>query len=240
MRAAAGGAALDRLWPGGAPSALLFDLDGTLVDSVPDLAAAVDAMLADLGRPPAGAARVRSWVGDGAAVLVRRALAAAAGPSGAAAPDQDVFAEALPRFLEHYDRVCCNETRLYAGVEQALQGLAGRGLALACVTNKPERFTLRLLRHFGLDELLSVSIGGDSLAARKPDPGPLREAAARLGVPLAGCGMVGDSANDVAAARAAGIPAIAVSYGYAGDAGAAQLGADWLVDDLRELLTPGG
>jgi phosphoglycolate phosphatase len=227
----AGVTALDRMWADAAPRGLLFDLDGTLVDSVPDLAAAIDAMLADLGLPAAGPLRVRGWVGEGAAMLVRRALAGVVNAAPADIEAAQVEA-ALERFLIHYDRCCCHATRLYDGVEEALHGLAQRGLLLACVTNKPERFTQRLLRHFGLDQLLRVSVGGDSLATRKPDPEPLRVAAARLGVPLASCGMVGDSSIDVAAARAAGIPAIAVTYGYQREPS----GADWLVDDLRELL----
>ena len=188
-------------------SAILFDLDGTLVDSVPDLAAAANALLAEHGRPPLSPAQVTAMVGDGAAKLVERALSA----SGLAALP---LAPALARVLSLYQADATTRTRPYPGVPDVLTALGAAGSRLAVCTNKPERATRAVLEGLGLARHFTVVLGGDSLAARKPDPAPLLAALDRLGAPRAAAAMVGDHRNDVLAAQAAGIPAVFARYGY--------------------------
>ena len=226
---------LGELCQGAPPQALLFDLDGTMIDSAPDIAAALDATLVKLELSPAGEAKVRLWIGNGASMLVRRALADAL-ECAADALNEVVFERAMQQFFEFYQAMCCQSTRLYTGVTAALQELHCRGVAMACITNKPARFTHELLRYFYLQQYFPVVLSGDSLTVKKPDATPLRVAADQLGVDLQNCAMVGDSATDVQAARNAGIAAIAVSYGYTRGRGVEQLGADIIVDDLRQLL----
>ncbi len=227
---------LSVLCGGRAPTALLFDLDGTLVDSVPDLAAAVDACLVACGLAPAGESRVRDWVGNGAQVLVQRALSHACDQAGAAEPGAALLEQALEHFYRAYDADCCSRSALYPGVSEALQSWHRQGLAMACVTNKPRRFADRMLAHFGLDRLLPVVVGGDCLPVKKPDPQPLVHACRALGAAPERALMVGDSRNDVQAARAAALPVVCVSYGYNYGEPVAALGADVVVDNLGELL----
>lgn len=220
---------LRSLCGGELPQAVFFDLDGTLLDSVADLAGAVDAMLEEAGAQPAGIDRVRSWVGNGSAMLVRRAL----NHSGLGA---DPFAHYHQRFFDHYERLCSNESRLYPGAAETVRALAARNIAVGCVTNKPTRFTMRLLEHYGLAPVMSVVLCGDTLAERKPAAAPLLEAASRTDTEPARCVMVGDSATDIDAARAAGMPAVLVTYGYRRGASVEELGADLAVDRLDALL----
>jgi len=207
--------------------AILFDLDGTLVDSVPDLAAAVNALLAELGRPALSRAQVTGMVGDGAAKLVERALAA----SGAG--DTPLRA-ALDRFLALYEADPMHLTRPYDGVPAVLAELAAAGWGLGICTNKPERATRAVLAGLGLERFFALVLGGDSGPTCKPDPGPLRTALGRLGSAPGSAAMVGDHRNDVAAARAAGMPVVFAQYGY----GAATLGGmtpDAFIDRFAEL-----
>ncbi len=213
--------------------AVAFDLDGTLVDSLPDIADAAEAMLADLGRPGAGEASVRAFVGDGVARLVERLLAGSR--DGVADPAES--SRALEIFTRHYAANVCRRSRPFPGVVEGLERLAAAGFGLACVTNKPERFARPLLAAFGLDRRMGVLVGGDTLAARKPEPGPLLHAAAVLGVAPASLLMVGDSAVDVNCARAAGCPVVCVPYGYSPDAPVAALGADAIVAGIDELAS---
>ncbi len=220
---------------GDAPlQAILFDLDGTLVDSVPDLAAAMDAALQHCGFPTAGEERVRSWVGNGAAKLVARALdwALVASAKEAQPAQQQLLLEA---FYLAYGEDSSSRSRLFDGVLEALQYWQAAGIKMACVTNKPERFTHPILAEFGLQALLPVVVGGDTLAQRKPDPAPLRLACERLGVAVENTVMVGDSCNDIDAAHALGMPAACVSYGYNHGAPIAEAGADLLVDAFFAL-----
>jgi phosphoglycolate phosphatase len=195
------------------PAALLFDLDGTLLDSAPDLAQAVDRMLAELGHGAAGEQRVRQWVGNGSRKLVQRALAFAL-QAGEDSIGDAAIDSAQPLFLHHYGICCTERSRLYDGVYEALVQWRQLGIAMACVTNKPGRFTEVLLDHFGLREFIGVAVSGDTLAVRKPDAAPLLFACTQLAVDPAQTVMVGDSRNDVLAARAAGMPVICVDYGY--------------------------
>lgn len=219
-------------WPGVA----LFDLDGTLVDSAPDLAAAVDTMLEQLGRRKAGPANVREWVGNGATVLVRRALAGRADWAPATAKDDALFADALALFFHAYEQANGRRARVYEGVEPCLKRLTEYGCRLGIVTNKPEQFVAPLLEKVGIDSYFRVSIGGDTLPVKKPDPAPLIHAMEVLGGTRGTTVMIGDSAADISAARAASIPCVAVRYGYNFGAPADSLRADATVDSLTQLL----
>ena len=201
---------LRALCAGELPRLVMFDLDGTLIDSVPDLAEAVDRMLVEMGRAPAGVEKVRDWVGNGARVLVRRALA---GGLDHAAVGEAETEEALARFLDIYAD-CHHLTALYPGVHELLEALSTAAVELAVVTNKPERFVAPLLEQVGLGGYFRWIIGGDTLPQQKPDPAALLQVMRLAGVEAAQALFVGDSRNDVLAARAAGVPCIAVSYGY--------------------------
>lgn len=215
-----------------APAAILLDLDGTLVDSVPDLAAGVDHMLIALGRAPAGEARVRDWVGNGVARLVHRALT---GTMETDAPPAD-FERGLERFMVHYGAHATDRSRLYPGVAETLDALAARGFPLGCVTNKPARFTRVVLEDLGLARHFAVVVSGDEVTRGKPHPDAVERAAATLHVRAADCLVVGDSDNDVRAARACGAGIVAVSYGYNHGRDIAASAPDAVIDDLRELL----
>jgi phosphoglycolate phosphatase len=193
---------------------LIFDLDGTLVDSAPDLAVAVNALLAELGKPSLTEAVVRPMIGDGARLLLARALAA----SGAEAPPS-----VYERFMEHYLAHVADRTRPYPDVLPTLEALRARGHPMGICTNKPFEATTRVLAAFGLSGFFGVVIGGDSLPKRKPDPEPLLAAIAGLGGTAASAVMIGDSANDVLCARAAAVTAILIPSDYGNPAEDADL-----------------
>jgi phosphoglycolate phosphatase len=202
----------------------LFDLDGTLADTLPDLAASANHVRAQHGLPPVPLAAVRSFVGDGARTLLQRALDGVL-PTGTAAR-----AEALDRafaaYVDHHDRQCTVHASTFAGVRPHLEALRAAGHALAVVTNKPERFAVPIVRHLGLDDLLPVVVGGDTLPQKKPDAAPLRYALQQLGVDGAVGTMVGDGLQDLRAARAAGLRAIGCLFGYGDRAALLGEGAD--------------
>ena len=223
---------LRELCGGELPRLVMFDLDGTLIDSVPDLAEAVDRMLAELGRPPAGVEKVRDWVGNGARVLVRRALA---GGLDHAAVGEAETEEALARFLDIYAD-CHNLTVLYPGVHELLEALSTAAVELAVVTNKPERFVAPLLEQVGLGGYFRWIIGGDTLPQQKPDPAALLQVMRLAGVEASQSLFIGDSRNDVLAAHAAAVPCIAVSYGYNHGRPIAEERPSLVVDSLAELL----
>lgn len=187
--------------------AILFDLDGTLVDSAPDLCAALNAALAEQEEPPVSEAEVRRWVGNGARMLVVRALAARGLP-------ESLADTVLAAFMRHYEARLCVHSEPYAGVVPALQRLHDAGWRLGCVTNKPERFVCPLLGALDLEAYFSVFVGGDTLASKKPDPAPLTFAAERLGAEPRKAVMVGDSLADVRAAHAVPCAVVCVDYGY--------------------------
>jgi len=189
---------------------VLFDLDGTLVDSLADIHAAVAGTLAALALPVPDVAAVRGYVGDGVRALLDRALAGALGH----AADADLTARATALFEPRYGEQNGRAARLYPGVVAGLDRLGALGLRLAVVTNKPQRFSEALLAGLGIADRFGAVIGGDAAARRKPHADPLLLACARLDVAPADALMVGDSAIDAAAARAAGMPMIAVGYGY--------------------------
>jgi phosphoglycolate phosphatase len=226
---------LQALLERGRPQALLFDLDGTLVDSVPDIAVAIDRMLESLQLPAAGEARVRNWVGNGAQKLVQRALAYGYDESENAVSWSQLN-EALQRYSDFYREKLAVHTRCYDGVVDALQQLHANQIPLAVVTNKPEAFAVELLRELGLLTLFTCVIGGDSVSERKPMAAPLLEAARRMNVDAARCWMVGDSKTDIHAARNAGMPVVAVPYGYNHGEDVRVFAPDVVVESLVDLV----
>lgn len=213
------------------PNLVLLDLDGTLVDSVPDLAYCVDQMMRALGRPPWGEQAVRNWVGNGVERLVMRALT---GDLDGQAAQAD-FARAYPIFLDRYGEHTCQDSQLYPGVVEGLQWLRAQGYRLGCVTNKAARFTEPLLEHFKLRPLFEMLISGDTLPEKKPSPLPLLHAARHFGVEPRQALMVGDSISDVRAARAAGFAIVCMSYGYNHGCDIRDAKPDAVIDALTEL-----
>ena len=211
---------------------ILFDLDGTLIDSVPDLAAATDHMLVQLGRAPAGMDKVRNWVGNGAPVLVRRALADGIDHQAITAEQE---AEALAIFMQVYG-TGDSLTSLYPGALETLQSLKVLGLKLALITNKPEKFIPELLAQTHMAEYFDWVVGGDTLPQKKPDPAGLLWVMQQAQVTAQQCLFVGDSRNDVLAAHAAGVACIAVAYGYNYGQSISAENPALVVDDLRELF----
>jgi phosphoglycolate phosphatase len=213
------------------PEMVLIDLDGTLVDSVPDLTRSVDAMMAALDRPPRGEAAVRDWVGNGVERLVKRALIGALDGE----PEPADYERAYPIFLALYAAHNGERSRLYPGVREGLDALAARGLKLGCVTNKAACFTEPLLAALGVADRFGIIISGDTLPEKKPSPLPLLHAAEHFGVAPAAALMVGDSISDVKAARAAGFPVVCVSYGYNHGQDIREAAPDAVIDALAEL-----
>ena len=213
------------------PKLIVIDLDGTLVDSAPDLAFSIDRMLESLGLPARGEDRVRLWVGNGAERLVQRALTG----SMDGLPDAALFERAFPIFMEVYARNTSGRSRLYPGVLEGLGQLVAAGYHLACVTNKPERFTRPLLEALGLVSYFGVVVAGDTLPRKKPDPLPLQHAAGHFGASAPQSLMVGDSVSDVRAARAAGWDVVCVSYGYNHGTDIRAAGPDAVIDTLTQL-----
>ena len=212
--------------------AVFFDLDGTLVDSVPDLAVAVDTMLSRLGLPPRGEEKVRRWVGNGVENLIRRALA---DDMAGHVPD-DLADQARPLFFEAYRNHLCVYSRLYPGVQEGLDALYAEGLRLACVTNKRAELALPLLETIGIGGYFDAVIGGECTANHKPAPDALLLAAERLGVDIDRGLMVGDSMNDVGAARNAGCPVVCVPYGYNHGRDIREAKPDVMIDSIAELV----
>jgi phosphoglycolate phosphatase len=208
--------------------AIAFDLDGTLLDTVHELATAVNALLAELGYPRLAKEVVGSMIGKGMANLVRRALALATAVSPEAVDDAEVK-DALLRYQAHYASRLGHETRLFPGMVEGLSRLSAMGIPLAVITNKATRFVRPHLVQAGIERYFAVVIGGDDLPTKKPDPGPLLHTAAVFGIPPSRLLMVGDSANDVEAARAAGCPVLVVPYGYREGKPVHELEADGIV-----------
>ena len=214
--------------------AVCIDLDGTLLDTIPDIAAAANAMLADQGIAPLPVDRIRTFVGKGAEVLIERTLAAA---GVAAVPGEAGYDDPRSRFYLHYRQLNGSHAVLYDGVVDGLVGLTGLGLRLACVTNKPAEFVAPLLQRFSLERYFDFVIGGDTLPFKKPHPGQLLEACRRWALPPAHVLAVGDSINDAQAARAAGMRVYLVPYGYNEGAAVEAMDVDGIVGSISELTS---
>lgn len=213
------------------PKMILIDVDGTLVDSVPDLAYCVDTMMRQLGREPRGEAQVRNWVGNGVERLVARALLGQLDGE----PDPAELSRALPIYLALYADNLSKRSVLYPGVRPGLDYLKQAGYLLGCVTNKASEFTLPLLRDLGITEEFGIIVCGDTLARKKPDPMPLLHAAKHFQVEPRLALMVGDSISDVKAARAAGFQIVCMSYGYNHGQDIRLFHPDAVIDSMTEL-----
>lgn len=213
------------------PEMILIDVDGTLVDSVPDLAFCVDEMLKQLGMPERGEAAVRHWVGNGVERLVKRALLNQLNGE----PDQALFEKALPIFRQLYAENTSKRSFLYEGVKEGLDYMKNSGYRLGCVTNKAGEFTLPILRDLGVEDYFEVIICGDDTARKKPDPLPLLTAAERMSVKPENSLMLGDSQSDVKAARAAGFQIVCMSYGYNHGEDIRSFAPDAVIDSFTEL-----
>lgn len=216
------------------PSAVLFDLDGTLVDSAAGLAAAVDGMLLRFGYVAAGEAKVQHWIGRGATHLVRWALADAQRVNADAVAEQDLM-RGLEVYWQCYAECCGTGTTLYPGVLACLQRLQLLSIPCAVVTNKTERFVAPILTALSLSDYFTVIIGGDTTCEQKPHPLPLQSALQQLGCEPQNALMVGDSKHDINAAKAAGIPVVAVTYGYNHGQPITDFAPDAVLDDLSQL-----
>ena len=213
------------------PEMILIDVDGTLVDSVPDLAYCVDELMKQLGRPTHGEAKVRNWVGNGVERLCRRALIGQLDGE----PSDEEFEQAYPIFLDLYAENTSKRSHLYPGVREGLDYLKAAGYRLGCVTNKVAQFTLPLLRDLGIHDAFEVIVCGDTLPVKKPDPRPLLYAAEQLGVMPEQSLMLGDSMSDVKAARAAGFQIVCMSYGYNHGVDIRDSQPDAVIDSMVEL-----
>jgi len=206
----------------------LFDLDGTLFDTLADLAAAANAMRADFGLAPLPRALIGTYIGKGAAKLIERTLA---GPDGRTVTPA-LREAALAAFRQHYLRHNGQEAVLYPGVREGLQAFAAMGLRLGIVTNKLAQFTPSLLEQAGLSSFFACVVCGDTCARAKPDPMPILYACERLGASPRQTVMIGDSMNDTLAARAAGTAVLAVSYGYNEGVDVQTLDADGIIPSI--------
>ncbi len=212
------------------PLCIIFDLDGTLVDSAPDLAATGNELLRRRGRDEVSLDHVRAMVGKGALVLIERMMAATGEPVS-----KEEAKAMLPEYLEHYGANIAANTVPFPGVREALNALAQREAQMAVCTNKFEELSHSLLRQIELNHHFSAVLGGDSLPIRKPDGGHVLGTIERVGGDPARAIMVGDSNNDIDAARDAGVKSIAVSFGYT-EIPPHDLGADRVIDHFDELI----
>ncbi|NMQ19060.1 phosphoglycolate phosphatase [Candidatus Competibacter phosphatis] len=213
-------------------SALFFDLDGTLVDSVPDLTAAINVMLRQLELPAREEVQVRAWVGNGMDNLIRRALV---GEMDGSRADPKLFARAKPLYRAAYADHISVYSALYPGVRKGLADLHAVSFPMACVTNKPAEFARPLLERLGIGEFFATVVGGECIPQPKPAPDALLLCAERLGIPVAQGLMVGDSINDVGAARNAGCPIVCVPYGYNHGRDIRDAAPDAVIDSIAEL-----
>lgn len=208
--------------------AVVIDLDGTLLDTAPDLAYAAELMMAELGRPCPPPATIATYIGNGVSRLVKRVLTGEMD----AEPDPALFEQAIAAYEKHYGANVSRSSRPFDGVVEGLEAFRAMGLRVACVTNKAERFTLPLLQDTGLAGYFELVLSGDSLPKRKPDPLPLLHACEVFGVAPAELLLIGDSLNDTQAARAAGCAVFCVPYGYNRGRPVAELDLDAVVPSL--------
>ena len=210
--------------------AVMIDLDGTLLDTIPDLAAAANGMLTELNMPELPEATIRNFVGKGIANLIERTLT----NSMDGTPNAELFQRAVPVYERKYREVNGKYTTLYPGVKEGLDLLRAQGYPLACVTNKSERFTLPLLDYVNLSSYFVSVVAGDTLPQKKPEPEPLLHACKQMKVAPHEMLMIGDSLNDAQAARSAGCPVFCVTYGYNEGHDVRTLDVDAIVTSLVE------
>ena len=213
--------------------AVLFDLDGTLIDTLPDLHAAACAMLNDLGRPPLPLESIRAYVGRGIPNLIKRVLANSLHVAEDPNPPPP---EAVASYRRHYARENGRNAKVYPGVLEGLASLRAQGVPLGVVTNKADIFIQPLLEQTRLSSYFDVLVGGDRLPKVKPDPMPLVWACGRLGVSPTETLFIGDSINDALAARAAGCPVFLLPYGYNEDRDVHELDCDAIVESVRDAV----
>ena len=213
------------------PKLVMIDVDGTLVDSVPDLAYCVDQMMLSLDMPVRGEETVRHWVGNGVPRLVERALTGEL----EGYLSKEAFDKAYPIFLDLYAQNSSVRSTLYEGVMEGLDYLKSKDYLLGCVTNKAEQFTLPLLQSLGIIDYFGIVISGDTLEKKKPDPLPLIHGANFFNIKPNECLMLGDSVSDVKAARAASFQIICMSYGYNHGNNIADENPDLVIDSMAQL-----
>jgi len=211
---------------------ICFDLDGTLVDSVPDLTLAINTMLSDLNLSHCQKDDVKNWVGDGIAKMVERAIIF----SSKSRPEQDQLEKAVSIFEAHYQTFLNCESGLYPKVAETIKALSEKGYKIALVTNKAERFLPDLLTLYGINAYFDLLLGGDTLAKNKPDPMMVDYACNHFNIPKAHTVMIGDSRNDILAGQNAGVTCIALSYGYNYGNPVSELNPDYILDHFDQLL----
>ena len=212
-------------------SAIVIDLDGTLLHTAPELAEAANRMLRDMGRPPVSQDLLMSYIGNGISWLVKRALTG----DMHAEPDAGLYDKALPVFEKHYSDLLL-QSKPFAGVKQGLDEMKAAGFKLGCITNKVARYTEPLLKGIGLEPYFSIVLSGDTLPEKKPHPLPLLHSARFFGIPIDRLLLIGDSLNDALAARAAGSPVFCVPYGYNHGEPVDGLDLDAVITDLPAAL----
>lgn len=213
------------------PKLIMIDVDGTLVDSVPDLAYCVDETMKAIGKKPWSEAQVRHWVGNGVPKLVERSLTGELEGT----LDQVEYDQAYPIFLELYSHNTSVRSCLYDGVKEGLDYMKAQGYTLGCVTNKAEQFTLPILKDLGIFDYFGIVVSGDTLSKKKPDPLPLLHSAEFFGIDPQHSLMLGDSVSDVKASRAAGFEIICMSYGYNHGNDIRDNNPDLVIDSMAEL-----
>lgn len=211
------------------PNAVVWDLDGTLIDSAPDICRALNTVLAESGLETHEEASVRTMIGNGVPKLVERGFAAVGRPLS----DEELDAK-VELFMAHYSADPTAHTRMYPGVTAALESLAAAGVKQGLCTNKPEAITRSILKALHIDQYFSAVVGGDTVTARKPDPMPLLFCIETMGATAGSTVMIGDSAVDAGSARAVGIPIGLVAHGYR-HTDLANIDADFVVDDLASV-----
>ncbi len=212
-------------------SAILIDLDGTLLHTAPELAESANRMLRDMSRPAVSQDLLMSYIGNGISWLVKRALTG----DMHAEPDVALYEKALPIFERHYSELLL-QSKLFDGVIEGLNAMQAAGFRLGCITNKVARYTEPLLKGIGLADYFEIVLSGDSLPEKKPHPLPLLHAAQFFGVPVEQVLLIGDSLNDTLAARAAGCPVFCVPYGYNHGEPVDGLDLDAVIPDLPAVM----
>lgn len=214
---------------------VLFDLDGTLIETAPEIRDAVNDLLAHYGWPAARTDQIERWIGHGTGELLLQAVGHALGLSADALRQSGRMADIVPHYDEFYERRCGTRSRLYPDVRETLGALRAAGIKIAIVTNKESRYTERLLEAHALGQQFDALQCGDTTPARKPDPTGILEVMSKLGVPAGRSLFVGDSSIDVATARNAGLPIWLVPYGYNRGQPIAEAGGDRIIESMAEI-----